>query len=59
MKTTIKINISKEVIRKMDKAAHRKVLIEAGIYNLPKHKVHKGDKDYTRKVKHKKNFLED
>ena len=59
MKTTIKINISKEVIRKMDKAAHRKALIEAGIYNLPAHKVHKGVKDYTRKVKHKKNLFED
>lgn len=43
----------------MDKAAHRKALIEAGLYCRPAHKVHKGAKDYTRKVKHKKNLLED
>jgi aromatic ring-opening dioxygenase LigB subunit len=56
---TIKIKIDKEVIRKADKTARRKVLVEAGVYNRPTHKVHKGVKDYTRKVKHKKNFIED
>lgn len=53
------IKISAETLRKMDKAAHRKALIEAGLYNRPAHKVHKGVKDYTRKPKHKKSFLED
>jgi hypothetical protein len=56
---TMKIKINKETLRKMDKAAHRKALIEAGLYCRPAHKVHKGVKDYTRKVKHKKNLLED
>lgn len=55
----MKIHISKETVRKMDKAAHRKALIEAGFYNRPAHKVHKGVKDYTRKAKHKKSFLGD
>ena len=59
MKKMKPIKISVETLRKMDKAAHRKALIEAGLYNRPTHKVHKGVKDYTRKLKHKKSFLED
>jgi len=57
MKKMEKIHIDAETLRKIDKAAHRKALIEAGMYNRPAHKVHKSVKDYTRKVKHKKNFL--
>lgn len=59
MKKVNKIKIDPETLRKIDKAAHRKALIEAGFYGRPNHKVHKSVKDYTRKVKHKKNFLED
>ena len=57
MKKMKPIRITAEVLRKMDKAAHRKALIEAGMYGRPAHKVHKNVKDYTRKTKHKKNFL--
>jgi ribosomal protein L28 len=53
------IKISAETLRQIEKTAHRKALIEAGLYNLPNHKVHKGVKDYTRKPKHKKNIFED
>lgn len=56
MKKMKPIVISAETIRKMGKTAHRKALIEAGVYGRPTHKVHKGAKDYTRKVKHKKNW---
>jgi len=56
---TIKIKISSETLLKMEKIAHRKALVSAGLYSRPTHKVHKGVKDYTRKAKHKKNFLED
>jgi len=56
---TMRININQETLRKLDKAAHRAALIEAGLYGRPAHKVHKGAKDYTRKQKHKKSFLED
>lgn len=59
MKKVKSIKISTETLRKIEKTAHRKVLVEAGFYNRPTHKVHKGVKDYTRKTKHKKSFLED
>lgn len=59
MKKMKPIKISAETLRKIEKTAHRKALIEAGFYNRPAHKVHKGVKDYTRKPKHKKSFLED
>ncbi len=55
---TMKITIDKESIRKVDKSERRKILVEMGVYNRPTHKVHKGVKDYSRKVKHKKSFLE-
>ena len=53
------IKITAETLRKIEKTAHRKALIDAGFYNRPAHKVHKGAKDYTRKEKHKKSFLGD
>jgi ribosomal protein L28 len=59
MKKMKSIKISAETLRQIEKTAHRKALIEAGLYNLPNHKVHKGAKDYTRKPKHKKNIFED
>lgn len=52
------IKITADTLRKIEKTAHRKALIEAGLYGRPTHKVHKGVKDYTRKTKHKKSFLE-
>ena len=57
MKKMKPIQIKAEDLRKMEKTAHRKALIEAGVYGRPGHKVHKSVKDYTRKTKHKKNFL--
>jgi hypothetical protein len=56
MKKLKPIVIDADTLRKIEKTAHRKALIEAGIYGRPAHKVHKGAKDYTRKVKHKKNW---
>lgn len=56
---TMTIKIDSETLRKMEKTAHRKALVAAGLYGRPTHKVHKGAKDYTRKTKHRKNFLED
>lgn len=54
----MKIILDKQKLMKMDKAAHRKVLLESGFYSRPNHKVHKDVKDYTRKMKHKKNFTD-
>jgi hypothetical protein len=56
MKTQIKIKITKDTLRKIEKIAHRKVIVEAGIYAIPTHKVHKSVKNYTRKDKHKTNY---
>lgn len=56
MKKEIKIQISKETLRKIEKTAHREAIVEAGIYQRPSHKVHKSVKDYTRKAKHKTNY---
>lgn len=58
MKKIKTIVIDTETIRKMEKSAHRKALIEAGLYGRPTHKIHKGVKDYTRKAKYKKDFLD-
>lgn len=58
MKKMKPIKISAETLRKIEKTAHREALIEAGLYNRPAHKVHKGAKDYTRKSKHKKSLLD-
>jgi len=58
MKKMNPIKITADTLRKIEKTAHRKALIEAGLYGRPTHKVHKGVKDYTRKTKHKKSFLE-
>lgn len=52
------MKIDAEAIRKMEKTAHRAALIEAGMYARPTHKVHKSVKDYNRKPKYKKNFLD-
>jgi hypothetical protein len=56
MKKLKPIVITVETLRKIEKTAHRKALIDAGVYGRPTHKVHKGAKDYTRKTKHKKNW---
>ncbi len=59
MKKMKAIQIKAEDLRRIEKTAHRKALIDAGVYGRPGHKVHKSVKDYTRKVKHKKNLLGD
>lgn len=50
------ISITKEQIRKMNKAASRNAEIESGIY-MPTSKVYKSDKSYTRKPKHKAEWV--
>ena len=56
MKTQINIKISKDTLRNIEKTAHRKAIVEAGIYAIPTHKVHKSVKTYSRKTKHKNNY---
>lgn len=48
-----KTKITKEDLMKIEVTKRRKVMIEAGVYNLHKNKTFKTKKDYTRKVKHK------
>jgi hypothetical protein len=50
------ISISKEKLRKIDKAASRRAEIEAGL-RRPISKVHKSDKSYTRKPKYKVAYI--
>ena len=52
-----KIKISKEQVMKIERAARRTADIECGVPHF-KHKAHKSAKDYTRKPKHKKSYLE-
>ncbi|MBN2776642.1 MAG: hypothetical protein JXR36_03320 [Bacteroidales bacterium] len=44
-----KIKFSKEEMIRAEKSGHRTALIEAGIYAVPQHKVHKNKKKYDRK----------
>ncbi len=54
-KKKIVITISKEELRKIEKRKHRQELIDAGVYNIHKPKVHKDKKNsYKRKTKHPK-----
>ena len=46
-------------LRKMEKTAHRRALVETGLYSVPTQKVHKNLKSYNRKPKFKKSFTED
>jgi hypothetical protein len=48
-----KTKITKEDLMKMNKSAHRKALIGAGLYNIHKNRTFKTKKDYSRKDKHK------
>jgi hypothetical protein len=57
MKAKNKITITKEQIYSIEKSARRTADIECGIPHF-KHKAHKSLKDYTRKPKHKKAYLE-
>lgn len=41
---------------KTDRAIHRSILLEMGLYNIHKEKIYKDKKAYTRKQKHKKNY---
>jgi len=43
--------ITKEQLHKMDKAARRKAMIDAGMKTVPPNKVHKSGKEYSRKKK--------
>ena len=49
-----KTKITKEDLMQMNKSAHRKALIEAGLYNIHKNRTFKTKKDYSRNPKHKK-----
>lgn len=50
------ISIPQEQIIKMNKAASRKAELECGI-GRPTSKVHKSQKAYNRKTKHKVSYL--
>ncbi len=51
------IRLSKDEVRKAEKAASRKAQIEAGIPNFA-HKVHKSAKQYNRKREKMVNFID-
>ncbi len=57
MKKMEKIEFSEEEVRKMEATAHRKALVEEGLYSIPTHKIHKNKKAYSRKGKNKKDFF--
>jgi len=46
--------ITKAQLHKMDKAARRKAMLDAGIKTLPPNKVEKSAKAYTRKPRNRK-----
>lgn len=50
------ISIPQDQIIKMNKAASRKAELECGIAR-PTSKVHKSQKDYSRKAKHKVSYV--
>ncbi len=52
------MKITKKELHLMDKKTTRDMLIGEGIYNIHKSKVFKSDKEYTRKIKHKKALFE-
>ena len=47
------MKLSRQESLKMDKAAHREVMMEMEMYNVHKEKVYKSKKDYNRKDKNK------
>jgi hypothetical protein len=51
------LKITKEQIMLMERAARRTANIESNVPHF-KHKAHKSIKDYTRKPKHKRGYLE-
>ena len=57
MSKTEKIKFSEEERRKANSKAHRDALISENLYSVPTHKVHKNKKAYSRKGKHKKDYL--
>ena len=48
--------LDKISIIKMERKISRDLAIESNVYSLPVHKVHKSEKTYTRKFKHKKSY---
>ena len=52
-----KMIITKEQIMTMERSARRTADIECNVPHF-KHKAHKSVKDYTRKPKHKRAYLE-
>ena len=55
MKNKNKFTIGKDQLFKMEKDARREAEIEIGF--IPTHKVHKSEKVYSRKIKHKGNYI--
>jgi hypothetical protein len=52
-----KMIITKEQMLTMERSARRTADIECGVPHF-KHKAHKSAKDYTRKPKHRRSYLE-
>ena len=46
----MKSKLTKQDIAKIDSGAHRKALIELGMYVIPTHKVHQDKSKYNRKL---------
>lgn len=44
----------KKTLHKLQKAAHREAIIEAGLYGVHINKVHRDKNKYNRKNKHKR-----
>lgn len=49
-----KITITKRDLIKVEKSKIRKELVDSGMYMAFPNKVHKSEKNYSRKIKHKK-----
>ena len=43
--------LTKKQLVKIDKGIHRKIMMDMGVYALPKAKTHKDKKKYSRKKK--------
>lgn len=53
------MKLTKQQLAKIDSGAHRKALVELGMYTIPTHKVHKDKSKYNRKTNKKATWKED
>jgi hypothetical protein len=55
----VKLKLTKQDLAKIDSGAHRKALIELGMYTIPTHKVHQDKSKYNRKSNQNQRWKED